>query len=303
MPSRFILTGAWLLCLLAAPSHAQTDTVKYWKNSFKGLLNINQAAFSENWKAGGVNSIGLTGQLAFKAAYAKGSHSWANEIDLLYGYVRNEGQGFRKTLDRIYMDTKYGYKLSDKWDASVSLNFLSQFSKGYEYKKDANGVEQAFLISDFMAPAFLTTGFGVEYHPVDYFKVRLSPLAPRITVASDNTRFPTIVQDGKVYGVALGETTRAEVFAFQMLAEFQKDIAINLNLKWRYMLFANYEELEWKKVDHRLDLGITAKITKYVNVTLGGIMVYDYDQDHKPQYSQGLSLGFLYTAQNFEEKK
>jgi hypothetical protein len=59
----------------------------------------------------------------------------------------------------------------------------------------------------------------------------------------------------------------------------------------------------WKKVDHRLDLGITAKITKYVNVTLGGIIVYDYDQDHKPQYNQGLSLGFLYTAQNFEEKK
>jgi hypothetical protein len=247
-----------------------------------------------------VNSIGLTGQLAFKAAYARENHSWANEIDLLYGYVRNEGQGFRKTLDRIYIDTKYGYRISDKWDASVSFNILSQFSKGYEYKKDANGVEQAFLISDFMAPAFFTTGLGFEYHPVDYFKVRLSPLAPRITVTSDNSRFPTVVQDGKVYGVELGKSARAEIFAFQMLAEFQKDLAANLNLKWRYMMFANYEELMWKKVDHRLDLGITAKITKYVNVTLGGIMVYDYDQDHKPQYSQGLSLGFLYTVQNYE---
>ncbi len=302
MPSKS-LPGTLLLFLTSATVWAQSDTIKYWKNSFKGLLNVNQAAFSENWKGGGVNSIGLTGQLAFKAAYTKGKNSWSNGIDLLYGYVRNEGQGFRKTLDRIYIDTKYGYGLSEKWDASVSFNILSQFSKGYEYKKDANGVEQGFLISDFMAPAFFTTGLGFEYHPVDYFKIRLSPLAPRITVASDNTRFPTIVQDGKVYGVELGETTRAEIFAFQMLAEFQKDLAPNLNLKWRYMAFINYEYLEWKEIDHRLDLGITARITKYVNVSLGGIMVYDYDQDHRPQYSQGLSIGFMYTVQNYEEEK
>ena len=68
-------------------------------------------------------------------------------------------------------------------------------------------------------------------------------------------------------------------------------------------MFANYKTLEWKQVDHRLDINFTAKVNKYFNVNLGGIMVYDYDQDAGPQYSQAFSLGILYSFQNYEEKK
>ena len=36
-------------------------------------------------------------------------------------------------------------------------------------KKMPLGVEQEILISDFLAPAYITSAWGVEYHPVDYF--------------------------------------------------------------------------------------------------------------------------------------
>jgi len=62
--------------------------------------------------------------------------------------VNNEGQGYRKTLDRIYMETKVGHDLNKKWSLTTSINFLSQFAKGYKYDKDVNGVEVATLISD-----------------------------------------------------------------------------------------------------------------------------------------------------------
>ena len=109
---------------------------------------------------GGVNSLGLNGLLNYTANYSKNRDSWDNQIGLLYGFVNNSGQGFRKTVDRIFLDTKYGYKLSDKWGLFTSLNFLSQFDKGYKYEKDVNGVEQGLLISDFMAPAFITFAIG-----------------------------------------------------------------------------------------------------------------------------------------------
>jgi hypothetical protein len=77
----------------------------------------------------------------------------------------------------------------------------------------------------------------------------------------------------------------------------------NINLKWRYMMYANYETLEAKTIDHRFDLDLVAKVNKYINVSLGGIMIYDFDQDSGAQFSQVFSLGFLYTFQNYDEPK
>lgn len=278
------------------------DTTTNWKKAFKAGLNINQASFSDNWKAGGVNSIGLNTFLNYKANYKKEKTSWDNEMDFSYGFVNNQGQGFRKTLDRIFLDTKFGTSLSSKWDMFLSANLLSQFTKGYKYEKDAAGIEQSTLISDFAAPAFITVAYGFEYHPVDYFKVRLAPFAPRVTIVNDGQRFVTPTNLSP-FGVDPSKTARYEWLAFQMLAEFNKDVAENINLKWRYIVFANYETLEAKKIDHRFDLNLTAKVNKFVNVNIGGILIYDYDQDTEVQLSQAFSLGVLYTFQNFQEKK
>jgi len=278
------------------------DTLTHWKKSFRTGLNLNQASFTSNWKAGGVNSIGFNTLLNFKANYKNGKNSWDNEIDLLYGMVNNQGQGYRKTMDRIFMDTRYGRSVSEHWDFSVAANLQSQFAPGYKYVKDSVGVEHAFQISDLAAPAYVTVSIGFEYHPAPYFKLRLSPMAPRLTVVNDVNRFVTLANP-KPYGLMPNTVTRYEWLAFQMLAEFNKDIATNVNLKWRYILFANYETLSAKTLVNRLDLNLTAKVNKFVNVTLGGILLYDYNQDPGIQLSEAFSLGILYSFQNFEDKK
>jgi hypothetical protein len=262
-------------------------------------VSFNQASFSSNWKAGGINSVGLNGAFNYKANYAKDKITWDNEIDFLYGFVNNSGQGFRKTLDRMFFDTKVGYKISDKWDLFTSLNFLSQFTKGYRYNDD----DSQDLISDIFAPAFITSAWGLQYQPAPYFKVRIAPFAPRVTILSDNNGRFDAVDPAAPYGVLLGESTRFEWLAFQATADFDKDIAKNLNLKWRYMLYANYETLEGKTIDHRLDLMLTAQVNKFISVGLGGILIYDFDQDDEVQLSQNFNFGFRYTFQNYEEKK
>lgn len=295
------------VAMLVLPSLAQAqivrpDTLSHWKKKLLFNFNINQAAFSSNWKAGGINSIGLNAQFNYQFNYAKDRSSWDNQIDLLYGFVRNSGQGFRKTLDRIFLDSKYGYKISDHWSVFTSLNFLSQFAKGYTYETDANGAEQATLISDFLAPAFVTSAWGLEYKPVDYFSLRLAPFAPRVTVVKDGERFIPQVDPETPYGVRPPDETRWEWLAFQLQADFNKDIAENVNLKWRYLMYANYETLELKTIDHRLELMLNAKVNRFITVGLGGILLYDFDQDSGAQISQVFNLGFAYSFQNFVEK-
>jgi Protein of unknown function (DUF3078) len=286
---------------LAQAQIIKEDTLSNWKKTFRAGLNLNQASFSSNWKAGGVNSIGFTAYLNYKANYKKDIHSWDNEIDLAYGMVNNAGQGARKTLDRIFLDTKYGRALNSKWDLAASLNFQSQFADGLSYAKDAAGVEQSTLISGLFSPAYITAALGFEYHPVEYFKLRISPLAPRVTIVTDKSLFTTT--NPTPYGVKNGETTRFQWIAFQLLAEFNKDIATNVNLKMRYIMFMDYENIAFDKIDQRLDLTLSAKVNKFINVSFGGTAMYFYNQDKDVQISQALSLGITYTFQNFKEKK
>ncbi|MBL3656682.1 DUF3078 domain-containing protein [Fulvivirga sediminis] len=294
-----------LVCLFSflSANGQQNDTIPkdttYWKKDFRGGLSFNQASFSENWQGGGVNSIGLNTNLTYKANYRKDIHSWDNTIDLGYGLVKNEDQGSRKSVDRLFLDTKYGRILNEKWTFFTSLTFLSQFDRGYEYDvEQADGTMRDSLISEFMSPAFITSSWGFEYHPVDYFTLRLGPFSPRLTVVNNDQ-----LSEAGAYGVDPGDKTRFESLAFQMVADFNKDIAENLNLKWKYMMFANYKELEVKKLDHRLDLTLAAKVNKFIDVSVGGILLYDYDQIDELQISQALNLGLVYTYKNYKEKK
>jgi hypothetical protein len=295
---KHVVFAAFAFCTIAVSVHAQSTDTLLWKRKINLVLNFNQASFSSNWKAGGINSLGLTSQFNYKANYKEGRRGWDNELDLAFGFVNNSGQGYRKTIDRLYVDTKYGYDLNKNWGLFTALNLVTQFAKGYKYADDNSST----LISDFAAPAFITSAWGLEYHPVDYFKVRFSPFAPRLTIVRDAQRFTKSV--GPVpYGVDSTESSRFEILAAQIQAEFNREIIKNVNLKWRYVLFANYETFEPKTIDHRLDLDIMMKVNKFINVGIGGILLYDYDQDSEVQLSQVFSFGFLYSFQNFEEPK
>jgi hypothetical protein len=240
--------------------------------------------------------------LNYRADY-KGEHnSWDNEIDFQYGMVNNQGLGNRKTLDRIFIDTKYGHELNKKWDLALSANLLSQFAPGYKYLQSKSNLDSLVMLSDFFAPAYITVALGFEYHPVSYFKLRLSPIAPRLTIVNDVSRFIN-VDNPTPYGVLPGHSTRMQWVAFQILAEFDKDIAKNVNLKWRYILFGDYQNLSIDQLYHRLDLNLIAKVGRFVNLNLGTILLYDKSQDPDVQFSQAFSVGMMYTFQNFEAKK
>lgn len=266
--------------------------VNYWRNLTSFGLNINQAAFSENWGAGGVNSLSLGGQFSYKTDYNKEDKNLASELILQYGTLNNKGQLARKTIDRIFLDNKVALKLSKSWYFFGSLNFESQFDLGFSFSKDAQGNEKRTLLSKFMAPGYLTQSFGFEYKPVKHFFVRIGTGTARQTFVLDKDLYLT---NPKNFGVVPGKTIRNEL-AFQLVSSYDKDIAKNLNLKSRYSIFANYETLS--RIDNRLDLTLTASVNRLINVSLAGIILYDDDTASKIQASQAMAFGLVYKLAN-----
>lgn len=266
--------------------------VNYWRNLTSFGLNINQAAFSENWGAGGVNSLSLGGQFSYKTDYNKEDKNFASELILQYGTLNNKGQLARKTIDRIFLDNKVALKMSKSWYFFGSVNFESQFDLGFTFSKDAQGNEIRTLLSKFMAPGYLTQSFGFEYKPVKHFYLRIGTGTARQTFVLDKDLYLT---NPKNFGVVPGKTIRNEL-AFQLVSSYDKDIAKNLNLKSRYSIFANYETLS--RIDNRLDLTLTASVNRLINVSLAGIILYDDDTASKIQASQAMAFGLVYKLAN-----
>lgn len=280
------------LLLGAAMAVAQTAADTTWRRTFAAGINLNQATFSDNWKAGGISSIAFNTYLDARADYLSGKISWDNAVQMQYGLLKNKGEEQRKSIDRLYLDTKYGYAISSDWNAFVSVNFLSQFAKGYEYNVDAVGTDR--LISNFLSPGFLTFALGAEYKPNPYFSLRLSPFAPRFTFLADDA-----VAANERYGVPEGKKVRKEWLAAMIQASYNRDIFTNVNLRLNYIAYINYKELSAKQIDHLFNAVLTAKVNRYINVNLMGNFIYDNDQDSNIQYNQSLGLGILYTMQGF----
>jgi hypothetical protein len=273
------------------PAPAPTDTT-YWRTSLKAGVNLNESIISNNWKGGGASSVGLSTLFNGQAHYLRTRHTWDNEADFLYAGQYTRGQGYRKTNDRLWLDTKYGYTLTPKWGFFGSLNMLSQFADGYDYSGDAPR-----LVSGFLAPAYLTNAYGIEYHPSQRFTLRISPFAPRLTIVRDLARYQNLPTD-VIYGVNPGHHTRWEILAAQLLASLDQPIGPNANLKARYLLFTNYGQFSLREINHRLDLTMTAKVYGLLSVNLQSTILYQYDQDPGIQFSQGLGLGLLLTRQS-----
>jgi hypothetical protein len=262
-----------------------------WKKIEFGA-NLNQGSFSSNWTGGGVNSVALG--LFFNALNEKikGKNAWRNDFQSQYGIVRNKGQQSRKNVDRIFFDTKYNRSIGSKWSLFANINFLSQFGDGYNYSAAPDSTDAKKKVSGIFSPAYVTEAIGIEFRPASYFFIDFAPGALRQTIVLDKNLYVN-TPDQNNYGVPIGKSFRTEAALIQIVANFDKDIAKDVNLKFRYLMFSSFKRPG--NIDNRLDAMLTAKINKYVNVNLGAIMVYDDDQSNKVQFAQALSIGFLYS--------
>ncbi|MBS1531609.1 MAG: DUF3078 domain-containing protein [Bacteroidetes bacterium] len=265
--------------------------VSYWRKSMIFGLNFNQAAFTNNWSAGGVSAVALGSNFDFKAEYNKSPLNYTTETNLLYGIAATKGQGSRKTNDRIFLDNKIATQISKKWYFFGSLSFESQFAAGYTYTDlSGNPVPQGLIISNFMAPGYLTESVGFEYKPNKFYDLRIGTGTAKQTFLLDTNIYKNLPQN---YGVKPGHTFYNQL-AVQGVGTVDKDIAKNLHLTARYAVFIPYVQ-PLAYITHRIDATLTAKVNRLVNVSMNGTFLYDKNTAKAPQATEGISMGVAYT--------
>ncbi|MEZ5084029.1 MAG: DUF3078 domain-containing protein [Bacteroidales bacterium] len=288
---------------------AQDDADTAWKIRSDISLMFSQSSFT-NWAAGGENNINMNGFFNFYAGYEKGKSKWENILGLAFGQSKTGDQKYRKSEDKIDFLSTYGYKAADKWYYSVNANFKSQFAAGYDYPFE--GDSGRVKISDFMAPAYISVGPGMEYRPKDYFSLYLSPATARWIIVNDQDLanvgsfgVEPAEYDENGNMVKAGEMSRFEVGAyFRMI--FVKDIAKNVNLNTKLELFSDYLE-DPQNIDVNWDTKIGLKVNEWISASLGFQLIYDdntpiTDKDGKTgprtQFMEVFSLGLSYKISN-----
>lgn len=267
--------GILMIMSLIFPLFGQTnvDTTKseknkYWK--FTGLVSLN---FSEtmqwNWAAGGNNNGNGILAANVKLVYKKDKIAWETTFDSDYGWMWAPSTNFkwRKSHDKIVFSSKFGWEFHKSWYLTVMANFKSHYSKGYEYTLDANKVEQETYAYNWLSPSYSDLSIGIDWKPNEIFTVYLSPVAGRITTATDSLL-------RKKYGVELDKSIKTELGAtFKAGVNFAR--IKNFKVISVLTLFTPYNK-HFGKIDVDWDLAVSYQFLKVLNVTLGTSLKY-YD--------------------------
>jgi len=246
-------------------STAQDKEVKDgWKKGGMGSISFSQVSLT-NWAAGGENSI--SGNLLFSAFanMKKGKFTWDNNFDFAYGILKQGDKSMHKSDDKLNLASKFGQHAFKSWYYSGLLDFRTQISSGYEY---ADLADNDVLISNFLAPAYLTVALGMDYKPNENFSVMIAPLAGKVTIVNDTTL-------SVAYGVDAGQTIRNEFGGFVKI-QLKKELMENVNFLTKLDLFSNYLNNP-QNIDVNWEVLIAMKINKYLTATLSTTLLYDDD--------------------------
>ncbi len=319
----------------AQKAEQKVEKPNYWTESLMTNIKFGQTSLT-NWAAGGDNTVTLQAFVDGNANYKKGVLFWNNRLQLDYGFVYASSKPIlQKSDDRIYLESKFGYKNESMKHFSLSINydFKSQFNTGYDYKtpsapegydklddvpmgelidlwKDARVVKSGFL-----APAYTNLAIGIDLKPAKWVSLNVAPLTGGVVIVRKEQlrgNYSMKVKDEWIDNPDMptdGSQLRSARFEFG--AQIKADFAVNVNENFKYtsqlVLFSNYLDkpqnirVNW---DNRFDW----KLAKYFSLTLTTNMIYDdkvkiYSEKdglttQRLQFKESLLFGFTWTIAN-----
>ena len=314
----------------AAP--VKVEKPNYWTESLKTNVTLGQTSLT-NWAAGGDNTVTLLAFIDGNANYKKNDLFWNNRLQLDYGFHWASSKPIlQKNTDRIYLESKWGYKAPSTRYLYFSANydFKSQFTTGYDYKTpasvtDADGNDlkgsalrdvwrdARDLKSGFLAPAYTNLALGIDFVPTKWFSLNFAPLTGDLVIVKDAAlRGSYSMPLKKEYeGVTEGLPGNGSEFSsvrFGFGAQLKMDAKVNINDNFAYstqvVLFANYLDINhcprinW---DNRIDW----KLAKYFSFTVTTNLIYDdtimiadkngENPKARVQFKESMAFGFTYT--------
>ncbi len=285
----------------------KVEKPKYWTKTLATNIKFGHTSLT-NWAAGGDNTTTLQAFIDGNMNYKKNDLFWNNRLQLDYGFVYASSKPIlQKSDDRIYLESKFGYKNANMRNFSLSINydFKSQFNTGYDYLTpslpagkypegtaldDIPNKEQIQLWKDarkvksgFLAPAYTNLSVGIDLKPFKWLSLNIAPSSVGVVIVRNESlraNYSMPLKDewkDKTENVPSdGSQLRSARFEFG--AQVKADVAVNVNDNFKYtsqvVLFSNYLDhpenirVNW---DNRFDW----KLAKYFSLTLITNMIYD----------------------------
>lgn len=297
----------------ATKEEQKVEKPNYWTNSIMTNIKFGQTSLT-NWAAGGDNTVTLQAFIDGNAKYNKNDVFWNNRLQLDYGFIYASSKPIlQKSDDRIYLESKFGYKNASMKNFSLSINydFKSQFNTGYDYLtpsvpedfKDSEGnipdldelahKDQVSLWKDarkvksgFLAPAYTNLAVGIDLKPAKWLSLNLAPLTGGVVIVRNESlrknygmHLKEEYEDADLSNVSaqeLGSYYRSARFEFGAQIKADMALAVNDNFKYtsQIVLFSNY-------LDHPENLRVNWdnrfdwKLAKYFSLTLTTNLIYD----------------------------
>ncbi len=272
---------------------------KFWTIGLNDELIFSQVSLT-NWAAGGSGSIAFNAYLNGMANYAKGKIFWDNRAQLGYGFVQNYDVGYRKSEDRIILDSKWGYQAYKKIYFSAFMNFKSQFSPGFDYNKN----NEAKMKSKFLAPGYLTVGLGMDWKPGNgkVFSLNFAPLTGSMAIVAADSALRV------KYGNKYNRPVRWELGA-QLKAVFSKALTKDFKVASQLSLFSDYMGTPSNIVVY-WDVQADYTLNKYFKASLRTNLIYDdkikiaNKEGHEAarvQFKEIFGLSFSYTIGTYKK--
>lgn len=254
-----------------------------WKIHGRFAFIFNQSSFS-NWASGGQNTVAGNFNINYDFNYKRKNVNWDSRIITGYGLSHLSEKGFRKTDDRFEFNTLLGIKTTTYWFLSFIGNFRTQYTEGYDYKK-----EPKVLVSDFFSPAYLTFGPGMLWKKSDNLNVNIAPATARYTFVND-------FFSGK-FGVEKGSNT-AFSFGFNLSGYYKFTLMENVEMENILTLYSDYLA-RIGNIDVDYQTNIRFKVNKHIKMQMTFHTIMDDNASSRIQFRQLFGLGVNYS---FHEK-
>lgn len=254
-----------------------------WKIHGRFAFIFNQSSFS-NWSSGGENTVAGNINVNYDFNYKKDNINWDSRLITSYGLSHISDKGYRKTDDRLELNSVLGIKTATNWFFSFIANFRTQYTKGYNYKK-----EPKELVSQFFAPAYLTSGPGMLWKKSDNLNLNIAPATARFTFVNDFFSGQFGVEQGRNTAFGLG---------FNLSGYYKFSIMENIEMENIVTLYSDYLE-KFGNIDIDYQANIRFKVNRAIKMLLTFHTIVDDNSSSKIQFRQLFGLGVNYS---FHEK-
>ncbi|MCC6937324.1 MAG: DUF3078 domain-containing protein [Flavobacteriales bacterium] len=263
----------------AQTRHTSDSLDGLWQRSGVISLNMSQVSLT-NWAAGGFNTVSGIAMFNGAANWKKGKRAWDNSLVLAFGGQQIEDADPTKTDDRIELNSKYGYGLTEKWYLAGVAQFKTQFTEGF----NTNGQR----ISNLLSPGYALLGIGMDYKPNAKFTAFISPATARMVIVTDKTLFGGSEDpDLRVFGVKNGNTSELEAGGY-IRVMYTTELAKNITFMTRGDVFANYLRNP-QNMDVNWETLWTFKVNDWFAATFNTLLIYDDDTDLPKKNSEGVA--------------